>query len=48
MSGAESRGEVASHATLLTSGVAARLAGALALTVGLWLAVAWALGWTGG
>ena len=48
MSGSESRGGVASHATLLASGVAARLAGALALATCLWLAVAWALGWTGG
>ncbi len=43
----ENRREAAAHATLLASGVPARLAGALALTAGLWLAVAWALGWLG-
>jgi len=48
MSVSESRLEVAPHATLLASGVPARLAGALALAAGLWLAVAWALGWIGG
>ena len=37
-----------SWASLLVSGVPVRLAGALAVIAGLWLAVAWALGWTGG
>ena len=31
--------------SLMASGVAARLAGALAVALGLWLAVAWALDW---
>ena len=33
--------------TLLAAGVPVRLAGALAVAAGLWLAVAWALGWIG-
>jgi len=47
MSVTESRPEPAAHATLLSSGVPGRLAGALALAAGVWLAVAWALGWIG-
>ncbi len=31
--------------TLLSSGVSWRLAGAVAISAGLWLAVAWALDW---
>ena len=41
------RGGTGSHASLLSAGVPGRLAGALALSAGLWLAVAWALGWVG-
>ena len=35
------------RATLLAAGVPERLLGALAVAAGLWLAVAWALGWIG-
>ena len=48
MSVSESRAEPVAHVTLLASGAVARLAGALAVIAGLWLAVAWALGWIGG
>ncbi len=48
MSEAGERAATAGHASLLGAGVPARLAGALAAAAGLWLAVAWALGWIGG
>ncbi|MEI6559912.1 MAG: hypothetical protein WCO00_16025 [Rhodospirillaceae bacterium] len=47
MSVSESRTEPADRPSLLASGVSVRLAGALAVAAGLWLAVAWALGWIG-